>query len=865
MAAEQISLQRVAPETAQRSARNDSPRLASFQHAPQSAPSVLDRRGPSFLHTPGPLLSRHDGPAEREAETTAAEVMQSIGAPAHSSTATPAKCGCSGHSAGTPCKDCAKKLAVQRSPAAGLAEVSSAPAVDGIITSPGHPLDTATRMLMEPRFGYDFSRVRIHSDAQSMESARALGAKAYTLGSHVVFGRGRYSPSALEGQRLIAHELTHVVQQAQAPSATIIQRDPEFPLPPLPDVQLIPPPPPGHYVPWRQRVLLPPPRLNLNLTLGSPQKLDLSRLDQELTKGGPLTQSQGEIGYGSQFCPGPKPSRGCQTAPAARDSQLPLQAIVYPRNHTAPSAPGTVMPPTTNPPTSTGSGGPSGSSTSQPPAPSTATPAPRAIVVGGIHGDEGGAPQHALIAERLQTELTGGLARDFDTILVPVMNPGGLADNQRTNRHGVDLNRNFPGLPNFPASTATMVEQPETEAVKNLIQILHPSRILVLHAQGDPKKGGVYADPVEGEARELACRMAMKMKSASTGNEVVPGNQLDKNICESRYPSAAEVEVTTKQSSLGAWGSASQSAGGAGAVVITHEIPDKDNLKNPLPEHGAGRSVDSMMPGIREFLLDNHRAPSDADALLTKAVTNTFLSGQDTPADVQLRDAISNLVKRRFDDMNAYYSGVWFGSQPAPIRGSLPPALSIVASTGVRDFARQAGIVDTELKKALTATSSESDIEKAILKVMETRSMPGFSRHHWGTDMDLVSAERTDWDPSTGRFRNLIPFLQEHAFRFGFFHPYTAGYTRTGGQPAQAGFPSPTALHYLEEPWHVSYWPIANVLQRLWLQTFTGPLLTNLIAETARAVRGSVPESTMAKVLGKIGLTSFQSNVAPSP
>jgi len=359
--------------------------------------------------------------------------------------------------------------------------------------------------------------------------------------------------------------------------------------------------------------------------------------------------------------------------------------------------------------------------------------------------------------------------------------------------------------------------------------------------------------------------MAIKMKVGSTGNAVVPGNQLDKNLCESRYPAQAEVEVTTAQSSLGAWGSAPRSAGGAGATVITHEIPDRNNLQNPLPEHGAGRSVDSMMPGVREFLLDNHRAPSEADALLTKAVTSTFLSGQDTAADVQLRDAISGIVKRRFDDMNAYYTGVWLGSQSTTIRGSLPPALSIVNSTGVRDFARQAGIVNTELAKTLNAGSSASDVEKAILKVMETRSMPGFSRHHWGTDMDLVSAERADWDPTKGRHRNLIPFLQEHAFRFGFFHPYTAGYRRSSGQPAQAGFPAPAALHYLEEPWHVSFWPIANVLQQLWLQTFTGPLLSNLIAETARAVHGSVPEATMAKVLTQIGLTSFQSNVAPSP
>jgi len=697
---------------------------------------------------------------------------------------------------------------------------------------------------MEPRFGHDFSQVRIHADGQAGEAARTVSAKAYTVGTHVVFGHNRYAPHSLEGQRLIAHELTHVVQHAADPSPTLVQRDPDTSLPPLPDFKLTPPSF-GSRVDWRSRFMPPPPRLNLNILYGSPQQLDLNLLDQELSKGGPLTKTQGEIGYASRGCDAPAASRSCQSAPAAQDSTLPLQALIFPRT----------------PPASTTTPGTTSKDASQP---APATPAPRALVVGGIHGDEGGAPQHVLIAERLQTELKAGLARDFDTILIPVMNPGGLEDNKRTNRHGVDLNRNFPGLPNFPAGSP-VVEQPETTAVKRVIQTLHPSRILVLHAQGDPKKGGVYADPVEGEARELACRMALKMLGTPPGNKVVPGNLLDKNVCESRYPAAAEVEVTTAQSSLGAWGSASKSVGGGGAVVITHEIPDKNNLTNPLPEKGGGRSVDSMMPGIREFLLDNRKAPSEADALLTRAVTNTFLSGQGTAADNQLRDTIQGIVKGRFDDMNAFYTGVWRPSQPPATRTSLPGALSIVASTGVRDFSKQAGIVNAELRKSLTDKSTPPEIEKEILRVMETRSMPGFSRHHWGTDLDVVSAERTDWDPTTGRFRALIPFLQEHAFRFGFFHPYTTGYSRSGGQPAQTGFPTPTARHYLEEPWHLSYWPIANVLQKLWLQTFTGPILDNLILETARAIHGAVPEATMVKVLKGIGLTSFQSNVAPSP
>lgn len=342
---------------------------------------------------------------------------------------------------------------------------------------------------MEPRFGHDFSRVHIHADTQAAESARAVSAKEYTVGSHVVFGRDRYAPQSIEGQRLIAHELTHVVQQAGSAAGSVLQRDPDPNLPQLPDVQLTLPHI-GDSVGWRRR-LMPQPMLNLNILLGSPQQLDLNLLDQELTRGGPLTRTAGEIGYGTMFCGGRAGSRSCPSASAQQDSSLPIEAAVFPRTPAAQPA----TPSTTTPGSSSG-GNPSSPGATQP----AATPAPRALVVGGIHGDEGGAPQHVLIAERLRTELNAGLARDFDTILIPVMNPGGLADNKRTNRHGVDLNRNFPGLPNFPAGRS-VVEQPETEAVKRVIQILRPSRILVLHAQGDPNKCGVYADPVEGEAR----------------------------------------------------------------------------------------------------------------------------------------------------------------------------------------------------------------------------------------------------------------------------------------------------------------------------------------------------------------------------
>ena len=78
----------------------------------------------------------------------------------------------------------------------------------------GQPLAESERAYFEPRFGADFSRVRVHTGAQAAESSRAVNAKAYTLGQDVVFGIGQYAPKTSQGRRLMAHELAHVVQQS---------------------------------------------------------------------------------------------------------------------------------------------------------------------------------------------------------------------------------------------------------------------------------------------------------------------------------------------------------------------------------------------------------------------------------------------------------------------------------------------------------------------------------------------------------------------------------------------------------------------------------------------------------------------------
>lgn len=78
----------------------------------------------------------------------------------------------------------------------------------------GQPLPVSTRAFFEPRFGYDFSQVRVHNDVRAVETARTLNARAFTTGRDVVFGGGRYAPETVRGRQLLAHELVHTIQQS---------------------------------------------------------------------------------------------------------------------------------------------------------------------------------------------------------------------------------------------------------------------------------------------------------------------------------------------------------------------------------------------------------------------------------------------------------------------------------------------------------------------------------------------------------------------------------------------------------------------------------------------------------------------------
>jgi hypothetical protein len=150
------------------------------------------------------------------------------------------KCGCGG-SAGVlgECDGCGnQKLSIQRSSLTSefATEKSDGapPIVHEVLRSPGQPLDSETRAYMEPRFGHDFGRVRIHADSSADRAAKATRAAAFTVGNEIGFASGRFAPGTVTGQMLLAHELAHVVQQrdsiagpaiAAAPPAAEVEAD----------------------------------------------------------------------------------------------------------------------------------------------------------------------------------------------------------------------------------------------------------------------------------------------------------------------------------------------------------------------------------------------------------------------------------------------------------------------------------------------------------------------------------------------------------------------------------------------------------------------------------------------------------------
>lgn len=123
------------------------------------------------------------------------------------------KCACGQHTiGGAECQACGQKP-LQRQATSATEGAPTSSIIEDVLSSPGQSLNSATRASMESHFNRDFSHVRVHTDMRAAESARSVNALAYTVGSDIVFGANQYSPESAAGRRLLAHELTHTVQQ----------------------------------------------------------------------------------------------------------------------------------------------------------------------------------------------------------------------------------------------------------------------------------------------------------------------------------------------------------------------------------------------------------------------------------------------------------------------------------------------------------------------------------------------------------------------------------------------------------------------------------------------------------------------------
>jgi hypothetical protein len=156
-------------------------------------------------------ISNPDDPEELEADEVAHKVVR-----AHAGFPASAACSCS-HD-GEMCEECQQEQSqptIQRRASAPSAPAYVPRIVSDVLRSPGHPLDSATRAFFEPRFGHDFSKVRVHTDARAAESAKTVDAYAYTVGHDIAFAAGQFRPDTDHGRSLLAHEFAHVVQQSR--------------------------------------------------------------------------------------------------------------------------------------------------------------------------------------------------------------------------------------------------------------------------------------------------------------------------------------------------------------------------------------------------------------------------------------------------------------------------------------------------------------------------------------------------------------------------------------------------------------------------------------------------------------------------
>jgi hypothetical protein len=184
--------------------------VTASAHASEQLQRRLGNAGVSaFLQRASLRVSSPTDPAEREATATAANVMRMAAPPAL-------------HSGGSAAiQRCACEPEIQRAGDAPAPPTSNVTSDIQGATSGGTALPGPVRSFMEPRFGADFGGVRIHTGDRAAQMSESVNAQAFTVGNHIFFGKGQYQPDKAQGRELIAHELTHTVQQGKSVQRTV--------------------------------------------------------------------------------------------------------------------------------------------------------------------------------------------------------------------------------------------------------------------------------------------------------------------------------------------------------------------------------------------------------------------------------------------------------------------------------------------------------------------------------------------------------------------------------------------------------------------------------------------------------------------
>lgn len=189
----------------------------------KAATPVTGARQSFFKPVIQPKLSVNQpgDPFEQEADAVADSVMRMSNTDLHQSFFKPASAAVQ-----RKCQHCEEEETLVHRKEDSRSEAEGSSQLDnyvGSLSSSGHSLPDPSRQFFESRFGHDFSGVKLHTDAVAAKSAQSINAVAYTTGNNIVFNSGQYSPESEGGKRLLAHELTHVVQQHEG--AKLIQKD----------------------------------------------------------------------------------------------------------------------------------------------------------------------------------------------------------------------------------------------------------------------------------------------------------------------------------------------------------------------------------------------------------------------------------------------------------------------------------------------------------------------------------------------------------------------------------------------------------------------------------------------------------------